>query len=166
MKPTIGSSVFGRRLVILALGAALAVMLGIAATREAAPATVDEPRVHTTVQVPAAQPWTDTNVDIENGDSIRIVATGLVEVDPKTQQRYTPNGAPGCTATAGWVAPGLTCASLIARVDNSNIVEVGSDSTFNISNVLGTGRLYLGLNDKTCCYYDNSGAWHAEIHTY
>ncbi len=166
MNSTIGSSVFGRRLVVMALGAALAVMLGIAATREAARATVTPTIPHTTVMVPAAQPWTDTNVDIENGDFIRIVATGLVVVDPKTQQRLTPSGAQGCRATAGWVAPGLTCASLIARVDNSNIVEVGSDRTFNISGILGTGRLYLGLNDKTCCYYDNSGAWHAEIHTF
>jgi hypothetical protein len=164
MKPTIGSSVFGRRLVILALGAALAVMLGIATTGEAAPATV-EPRVQTTVQVPAAQPWTDTNVDVQNGDSIRILATGLVNTSPDYPS-LTANGAQGCTATAEYVAPGLTCSSLIARVDNGSIVEVGSDRSFNVSGVLGTGRLYLGVNDKTCCYYDNSGAWQVEIHTY
>jgi hypothetical protein len=160
MNLTIGSSVFGRRLVVMALGAALAVILGIAATRDAARATP-----HTTVQVPAAQPWTDTHVDIENGDSIRIVATGLIHISP-SDPGTTPDGAQGCTATAEFVAPGLACSSLIARVDNSNIVEVGRDRSFNISGVLGTGRLYLGVNDKTCCYYDNRGAWHAEIHTY
>jgi hypothetical protein len=162
MKPTIGSSMFGRRLVILALGAALAVMLGIAATREATPATV-EPRIHTTVKVPAAQPWTATNVEVQSGDSIRIQATGLINIS-STDPGQTPDGDPNCVGDQYYVAPGLTCYILIARVDNSNIVEVGRDRSFNISGLLGTGRLYLGVNDGA--FADNTGAWYTEIRTY
>jgi hypothetical protein len=170
MKPTIGSSMFGRRLVILALGAALAVMLGIAATREAAPATVMNGQSATDVQVLGAQPWTATPIEVQSGDSISIHATGLIRISPmKPGEQWLegtqdPDGDPNCVGDQNFVAPGLTCYILIARVDNSKIVAVGSDRSFNISGLLGTGRLYLGVNDDS--FADNTAAWNADIRTY
>ena len=61
----------------------------------------------------------------------------------------------------GFLAPGLPCWSLIAKIGQSgSIFEVGLSKTFQAS---ASGQLYLGVNDDY--FGDNSGSWTAVITT-
>lgn len=64
-----------------------------------------------------------------------------------------PGGNPSCTPatvyathSSAFVAPRLTCWSLIARIGNGQPFEVGTSILVSAT----TGRLYLGVNDNSC----------------
>jgi hypothetical protein len=105
----------------------------------------------------ASQPWVDTGVNVVTGDALHIVVSGTIKIsgsDPGTG----PVGDPSCTATGAYVAPGLPCYSVVARIGNGTPFEVGPD--FHGA-APGAGRLYLSVNDG--CFADNSGSFTVTI---
>jgi hypothetical protein len=147
-----------RRFAALTVSATIATGLlsGLAGTAESAYADAS-----TTVSVPGAQPWTDTGVSVQAGDSVSITADGIIRIAGSDPGK-TPDGAPGCIATDSptdsWEAPGLTCWSMIGQIGSNAAFEVGSNDTFTATS---SGELFLGVNDDY--FPDNSGAWSASI---
>ena len=113
------------------------------------------------VSVPGTQPWTDTGLSVGLGDSVSITASGTVFIAGSDPGK-TPAGDPSCVATDSptdtWVAPGLACWSLIARIGNNPAFEVGDGTSFTAA---AGGELFLGVNDDF--FGDNSGAWAAAV---
>ena len=119
--------------------------------------------VRQTVDVPAAQPWTDTGLDIGAGSTVHIAASGTIKIagsDPGKQPGgETPGTAPSVyTATSDYTAPGFPCYSLIVRIGEGAVSEVAAGTTLKTDTA---GRLYLGVNDNV--FGDNSGSWQADI---
>jgi hypothetical protein len=114
-----------------------------------------------TVSVSGTVPWTDTGLSVSSGDTISITASGTIFIAGSDPGK-TPSGAPGCTAanspTDTWVAPGLTCWSMIGRIGDNTAFEVGTGTSFTAAS---SGELFLGVNDDF--FGDNAGAWTADI---
>jgi hypothetical protein len=139
------------RVVVIAVSAAALVALTLPYNAARA-ATV-------TVSVPAAQPWTDTGVDVAAGSTVSISASGVIKIAGSDPGK-TPNGTPGCVATPAYVAPNLTCYILLARIGSGAPRQVGSSDSFLVPTA---GRLFLGVNDEV--FADNSGAWTVNVTT-
>ena len=135
-------------------------LFGVAATSaKAADSSV-------TVSVPAIQPWVDTGVFVNIGDSVSITASGTVYLSG-TDPGKTPAGVAGCVATDNdsihpgpFLGPGLTCWSLIGRVGNNPAFEVGTGTSFTATS---SGELNLSVDDNY--FPDNRGSWTATITT-
>ena len=133
-------------------------MLLLAGLIGARPAMADS---SVTVAVAGAAPWTDTGLSVNSGDNISITASGTIFIAGSDPGK-TPAGDPTCTATDSptdtWVAPGLTCWSMVGRIGNNAAFEVGTGTGFTAAS---SGELFLGVNDAF--FGDNSGAWTADI---
>ena len=111
-----------------------------------------------TVIVPAAAPWTDTGIDVRNGDSLAIRTWGRVRYDPAEAATATPRGsaetAGGCSFVV--VAPNVAAHSLVANIapaltfDGRGFqVGTGWKGTVPVSGSSASeGRLLLGFNDR------------------
>jgi hypothetical protein len=112
--------------------------------------------------VPGTQSWADTGVTVPAGIALKITASGIVYVS--STNSVGPAGTQSCIPTSAYpginppfVAPGLPCWSLVARIGNGAPFEVGSSVTITTT----AGRLYLSMNDNH--FTDNSGSWTADI---
>jgi len=112
-----------------------------------------------TITVPANQLWTPTNIRVNQGDTLRIQATGQISLRPNDAkdvaippgsllQRYAPN-SPLPRALAG---------ALIGRIDGGQPFGIG-----NLSSIVApaSGLLYLGVNDDVVS--DNTGQFSVTI---
>jgi hypothetical protein len=156
-----------RQRVQLVIGVVLLPLLLIVA-----PAAVAAP-VGATVEVQSTQPWTDTGLDVVAGRPASVAASGSIRIawsDPgKSPSADTP-GRPEATGVdcvaenvdgRAWTAPGLYCWTLIARIGTDGVpFEVDNGMRFTPTT---SGRLYLGVNDETNAFGDNSGSWTAEV---
>jgi len=123
-----------------------------------------------TVRIALNAPWTDTGVRLVQGQPFSVAASG--------QMNWFTGGCPGssanCTVTpdgrswsicekfaSGFIAPNVNCWSLIGRIDDGPVFEVGS----SLDNFRGkfSGELFLGVNDDAGGFADNTGQWNAEI---
>jgi hypothetical protein len=122
-----------------------------------------------TITVPGNQPWTDTGLDLNQGDQVTITASGTIKIAPEDPGK-TPAGDPSCVGPTGrkidptsetWLTPGLTCWSLVGRIgEDGALFEVGTSLGFPVETA---GRLYLGVNDETGRFGNNSGSWTVDI---
>jgi hypothetical protein len=151
-----------RRWAAVSTAGALLLSLAVPVTSAAAATT-------TTVTVPATQPWTDTGISLPAG-TVSFKASGTINVaggDPDGSN--TPNGDgpanPTCVAgpseySGSWTAPGLPCWALIGRVGNGTPFFIGDSANLDIKT---PGELYLGVNDETGQFGDNSGSWTVQV---
>jgi mannose-6-phosphate isomerase-like protein (cupin superfamily) len=130
--------------------------------------------VSATVEIPAADRWTDTGVEIEAGQAFLVVASELVKTID-----YMPWSAPEGHSTADCRAVGredwdcrcrtlpewgtctvdeLASMTLVGRVGEGEAFIVGAGGFFTADT---TGTLFLGPNDNT--FTDNVGAYQAII---
>ncbi len=117
------------------------------------------------VSIPARRPWTDTGIDVTPGWKVSIETGGTIYIsrdDPGTEPSgpavycKQPIRPKAQASDSSFVAPGLPCWSLIGRIGKGAPFEVG------VAKALSTatrGRLYLGVNDQTRYFDDNSGSW-------
>ncbi len=109
------------------------------------------------VEVPAAQPWTDTGTQIVQGQTYTINAGGTVNWAANAPAG--PSG--GGDWNRGYIAPTLPPHSLIGKIGDTGVAfAVGPHRTF-VAPV--SGELFLGMNDAPDGFWDNSGAWQATI---
>jgi hypothetical protein len=130
---------------------------GSSATSPGTPA-VPAPK---TINVPAAEAWTDANYSCQPGLILEITAIGTVLFDkayPKTA--VGPEGSTDLSYRKNNVAglPGANHAALIGRLDEAQPFVVGSSHTYSCAD---RGRLSLGINDEGV--NSNSGAFIATI---
>jgi hypothetical protein len=134
------------------------------ATPTTAPPGAHPVTVRRTVTVGAAQPWTDSGVDVAAGDHLYIEGSGVIRIagsDPgkETNGRTVGAAPPGYDAAPhGFTAPGVQRYGMVARIGGGApfdvLASVSQTST-------GSGRLSIGVNDDT--FGDNAGAWQAAV---
>src|SRR5579872_812296 len=87
------------------------------------------------VNVPTAQPWTDTGVELQAGDVLDITAAGSQKCDPQGVNGAVTQGLPVANAL-----PGALIAKLQAQ---GSPVVIGSSKEVKVD---APGHLYLGVN--------------------
>jgi serine/threonine protein kinase len=117
------------------------------------------------IRLPGGQPWTDTGLDLAEGQTVRLSASGTIVFSRTDPRPEGPNGSGvacyqnGNTFAVPFVAGDLPCHSLLGRIGSSGrIFEIGAERQFRAA---GSGRLYLGINDNF--FPDNTGSWTAEV---
>jgi PKD repeat protein len=107
--------------------------------------------------------WIDTGITVQAGEVVGIRAGGTVCYGSNgTALCYGPNGRGG-SAASGWLAPGLSELSLVARIGDGAPFLVGALAVVTADR---NGRLYLGANDCLGCYGDNGGNYQAHVEVY
>ena len=110
------------------------------------------------ITVPANQAWTQTGTFVNAGDVIKISASGVISIGAGWPPMAPSGGAPNCGARGGFPAGQLPCWSLIGKIGDGPIFEVGNGRTLRVPN---SGELLLGVNDDILG--DNGGNWVATI---
>jgi hypothetical protein len=106
-----------------------------------------------TVSVDARARWTDTGVDVRQGQDVYFSSEGQVRWGPN--RRDGAAGERNSPYNQGRPMPDRNAAALIGRIgENGDPFFIG-DTTGPIR-MRGSGRLYLGLNDDYL--QDNSGS--------
>jgi hypothetical protein len=157
----------GSRLgVTVGLGALALVVLGAGGPAGAAGAPHPIRTVRTVIS--STQTWTDTKVTLDEGQIVRVEATGFAHFGADPIAEVKPNGLAWgrecfklAPTRADFPAPGLRCWSLIATVGNSEPQEVGALGTVKAK---ADGKLFLGVNDNYL--NDNHGVWPVTISLY
>ncbi|MBV8958736.1 MAG: serine/threonine protein kinase [Actinobacteria bacterium] len=152
----------GGRRVALILGivlivAAAAVAIVVATSKKSSP---PKPLV-AGVTVSGTEPFTDTGVDLKQGDLVTITATGKVRpsiTDPNVFA--TPDGVANRPDLRQYnVIPNVNHSGLMGWIgDNGAPFQVGSRKVFTAPK---TGRLFFGINDKGV--ENNDGQFQATI---
>lgn len=111
------------------------------------------------VVVSARQRWTDTGVDLREGDLISLTATGRILFSPSRGDVAAPGGAQGSLATGDAPLPREQIGALLGRIGNGEAFVVGEslDSLY----ISRSGRLFLTVNDDIL--RDNSGAFQVSV---
>jgi len=158
-------------LVVLAVGLlTAAVASSLAASPRARAATT------TTVMVPASSPATGTGIMLTAGEGVTIEASGKAKYGSLATELANPKGfsfgqTPSGTGECGveqynngpFAYPGLNCYGMVFKIGASGVAfPTGTKITFT-SPV--SSELFLGMNDATAGYSDNSGSWTAKIKT-
>jgi PA-IL-like protein len=115
------------------------------------------------ITVNANQPWTDTGITVNRGDSISFRATGQIRIsrDNVAQAFATPDGSASHTASRDrYPLPTNPVGTLIGRVgQNGPVFAIGSSS--RPITMSASGPLFLGINDDG--FSDNSGSFTVTI---
>jgi hypothetical protein len=111
------------------------------------------------VQVLANQRWTDTGIEVRNGQTVYFSATGEVRWGPRNR-RDTAAGERNSPYNASRPIPDRPSAALIGRIgEREDVFFIGADTEpFRMRD---SGRLYLGINDDS--FEDNSGAFRVSV---
>jgi len=111
-----------------------------------------------TIQVPANQQWTDTGVDVTQGQQVVFEASGQITWDRQAGATATPDGN-GTQTRTGLPVPNAPVGALIGRVGNAAPFGIGTQT--NPLPMPASGRLMLGVNDSVLT--DNTGAFSVVI---
>jgi len=120
-------------------------------TSDAPPSSVPPPSGEELVVVAGETPWTDSGIDVADGDVVHFTADGIVAHavgDPTTQ--VGPNGdLDPARAEANLQVNGVPLegnhAGLIGRVGEGEPFVMGGAGTIPVTS---DGRLFLGVNDN------------------
>jgi hypothetical protein len=111
------------------------------------------------VIVDARRPWTDTGIELRNGQTVYFAASGRVHWGPGREDG--PEGEHNSPHNPARPIPGRPGAALIGRVaDNKDYFYIGDDK--GPIRVRSNGRLYLGVNDDNLA--DNSGNFRVTVY--
>lgn len=128
--------------------------------------------------LPSNAPWTDTGVDVLAGSRLIISVSGMVRYGPNASQTTDANGGnyDGTKFFADSVLPNAVTVSVIGKVGGTTMVGSGTPLPEGIegdgAGFVGTsydqvvsesGRLFLGFNDQTGYFGDNSGSFDVSI---
>jgi hypothetical protein len=112
-----------------------------------------------TVNVNAAEGWSDTGIELRRDQEVRFSATGKVRWGPNRQDG--PAGEGGNHYNANRPMPNRPAAALIGKVGGgSDVFFIGNDQA--PIRVRQSGRLYLGVNDDFL--QDNSGSFRVIVY--
>jgi hypothetical protein len=106
------------------------------------------------VRVSADRPWTDTGIDVRDGQVVYFEARGEIVWGPGREDG--PQGERNSSFNAGRPIPNRPGGSLIGRVGpGRDVFFIGNER--DGVRVRGDGRLFLGVNDDYL--QDNRGFW-------
>jgi hypothetical protein len=110
------------------------------------------------VSVPGNQAWTDTGLEVRDGDRITFGATGQIRLSANRTHIAGPGGA-GAIRSPNYPVPAVPAGALIGRVGDGAPFLIGLGRTAIAMPT--SGRLYLGINDDDV--RDNSGSFEVRI---
>jgi serine/threonine protein kinase len=110
---------------------------------------------HTTLVLANAK-WTQTSIDIEIGDYVRISVKGQWTNNKNRIEYYGPNGHSEWTNNS--LLPNVKIGTLIGRIGNNTPFIIGSSKSFTASH---TGTLRLSMNDSN--FTDNAGEMNVTV---
>jgi hypothetical protein len=115
-------------------------------------------RQTTSFNIPGNQQWTETDVVVQQGDTLELRVTGEVAYAPNV--RVSAAGAPRRGAPGGPEVPipSAPAGALIGRIDNGAPFLIGRNTSVQMP---ASGTLFLGINDDNTS--DNSGAFRVTI---
>ncbi|HET9729335.1 MAG TPA: hypothetical protein VFR41_07940 [Acidimicrobiia bacterium] len=123
--------------------------------------------VHRTITVSSQVQWTSTDLEVSEGDTVTVTASGTMKFGLPPIDHLGPDGVAWGSAClsvdpqdrANWSAIGLRCWALLARVGYDGVpVVIGKQRTFKVTN---EGQLFLGINDNFLL--DNAGKFTAQV---
>jgi len=104
-----------------------------------------------TILVPADAGWFDTDIDVKQGETVRLFASGLWGSGGYPAAPYTgPDGFTGALVPTAMV-PDAPYGSLVGRIGDKTF-KVGAEAVQSFA-----GRLFLALNDTPDGAADNQG---------
>jgi hypothetical protein len=110
-------------------------------------------RQTTAFTIPGNQQWTETDVNVRDGETLELRTTGEIEYAPNV--KVSAAGAPRRTPGGPDVPmPNAPAGALIGRVDNGAPFLIGRNTSVRVP---ASGTLFLGINDDTVS--DNSGSY-------
>jgi hypothetical protein len=153
-----------RRVLAAAVAGLVVVTAGVTAALVLLPSdgSSDPESTEQTVEVPATQPWTDTDIECTAGGVLDITATGTILHNKETSESAVgPDGLEN-----PWFhqfnVPGLPDANTAALIGSINREQpyfvVGTGTSYECP---GAGGLFLGINDTGL--ENNSGQFTATI---
>jgi hypothetical protein len=105
-----------------------------------------------TLNVPANQQWTSTNVRVSSGEVVRFQVTGEIHFTANPNDRAISAGSVTPKFVAGSPIPSALAGALIGRIDNGQPFGIGNQASITMP---AGGTLFLGVNDDNVA--DNSG---------
>lgn len=110
-------------------------------------------RQTTTFEIPANQRWTETDLVVQNGETLQLRVTGEIAYAPNVRvgSAGAPRNAPGGDDVP---IPNAPAGALIGRIDNGQPFLIGRDTSVRMP---ASGTLFLGINDDVVT--DNSGSY-------
>ena len=105
------------------------------------------------VTVNPTDAWTDTGVELRNGQEVYFQTTGQVTWSPN--RRVDADGTRNSKPDTNRPLPDRNSGALIGRIGERDIFFIGTD--MGPFRVRGNGRLYLGVNDDRMD--DNTGSY-------
>ena len=105
------------------------------------------------VIVNPAEAWTDTGVELRNGQEVYFQTNGQVTWSPN--RRVDADGTRNSKPDTNRPLPDRNSGALIGRIGERDIFFIGTD--MGPFRVRGNGRLYLGVNDDRLD--DNTGSF-------
>lgn len=109
------------------------------------------------INVNAADPWTNTGINVRSGDMLRFQVSREIRVGPGANDTATADGNANIntdtTLFRRLPVAGLPVGGLIGKVGNGRAFSIGSAP--QAVRMPATGTLFLGINDLT--FNDNSG---------
>lgn len=113
------------------------------------------------VRVDSQEPWTDTGIDVRNGDLLRIRAEGTIVLSENNAGSDRANAAGAFTGrrAQGSLIPTAPAGALIARIGDGPVFLIGSEEWSQ--RVTRSGRLFLGVNDDHLA--DNRGELRVQL---
>jgi hypothetical protein len=162
---------FTRVLTSLLLGGVVSVASGQVSDQAPVPGTQQNPAAPTkaiyTVQVDSSREWTDTQIDLLGGETIKITATGTITYsnDKGKTKSFDPTGIQRGMADLihEYAVPNGNHGELIGRLGNGNgsdAFEVGASLTYTAP---VAERLYLGINQSEKDAAQATGSFQATI---
>jgi len=126
----------------------------------ATPAAVATSGSGATVNVVANRPWTDTGLQVRQGDRLTFSSSGQIRVaqGDAPETLATVDGAGSFQGTGRYPVATAPAGALIGRIGNRPAFGIGSQTTITAP---AAGRLFLGVNDDG--FGDNSGAFTVTI---
>ena len=109
------------------------------------------------VVVSPTEAWTDTGIDLRNGQEIYFATSGQVTWAPN--KRVDADGTRNSKADTNRPLPDRNSGALLGRIGERDIFFIGTD--MGPFRVRGSGRLYLGVNDDQLD--DNTGSYRVVV---
>lgn len=109
------------------------------------------------VVVSPTDAWTDTGIDLRNGQEIYFETSGQVTWSPN--RRVDADGTRNSKPDTNRPLPERNSGALIGRIGERDIFFIGTD--VGPFRVRGSGRLYLGVNDDRLD--DNTGSYRVVV---
>ncbi len=135
--------------------------VAIQSTPTSSSQVVDLQGHETLVSVRSTVLWTPSGVQVREGHRYVITASGLVTTDPNTRSPNTgPGGGSDVCNESSCLIPGVTYATLIARIGDGKPFKIGSTNELVATN---SGLLFLSINDKDFGFNDNKGEFTVRI---